>query len=86
MGLLCVLLVSAWSTGATAPNAMTANGVAQSPVGKRKSVRAKFPVPLPPMGAAFILNLIGISVFILQSREERKNIERLIITAQVQNV
>ena len=52
MGLLCVLLVSAWSTGATAPNAMIANGVAQSPVEKRKSVRAKFPVPvpLPPYG------------------------------------
>lgn len=86
MGLLCALLVSAWSTGATTQNAMIANGLAQSPVEKRKSVPAKFPVPLPTMGAAFILNLIGIFVFIPQSREERTNTERLIITAQVQNV
>lgn len=77
--------VSEWSIGATAPSAMTANGVDQSPAGKRKSVRAKSPVPLPPTGAAFILNLIGIFVFIPQSREEQKNTERLIITAQVQN-
>ena len=46
--LLCALPDSAWSTGVTAQNVMTVNGVAQWPAGRRKSVRAKSPVPLLP--------------------------------------
>ena len=65
--------VSEWSIGATAPSAMTANGVVQSPAGKRKSVRAKSPVPLLPTGAAFIPNLIGTYVCILRFQGEQKN-------------
>lgn len=85
MVLLCALPDSVWSTGATVQSAMTVNGVVQSPVEKRKSVRAKSPVPLLPMGAAFILNLLGISAFIPQYHEVQRNIKRLIITAQVQS-
>ena len=65
------------------PDNLTAS--VQSPVEKRKSVRAKSPVPLLPMGAAFILNLLGISAFIPQYHEVQRNIKRLIITAQVQS-
>ena len=65
---------SAWFTGGTARNVMTVNGAAQRPAGRRKSVRAKSPVPLLPMGAAFIPNLIGIYVCILRFQGEQKNI------------
>ena len=67
------------------PSAMIASGVVRSPVEKRKTVPAKSPAPLPPTGVAFIPDLIGISVFTLQSPEAPKNIKRLTITAQVQN-
>ena len=85
MELLCVLPVSAWFTGDTARNAMTVNGVVRLPVEKKKSARAKSLVPLLPTGAAFMLNLIGISVFIRRYQGVPKIIKRLTITAQVQN-
>jgi len=56
---------------------MISNGVVQSPLERKKGVPAKSPAPPPHTGAVYILNPIGIYVFIPQLHEALMNIKDL---------